>query len=103
MGAGGYAIEKSESDQLRKLGQISGYITHTKIFTILAIKCFKFNSLTNYLIPVYLKIEERSFRHLLKNPPPIILAPASYIEIRTVADNPFIPLLIIDTKKKIIY
>ena len=99
MGAGRYAREKYESGQLRKLGQISGYITHTKIFTILAIKCFKFNSLTNYLIPVYLKIEERSFRHLLKNPPPIILAPASYIEIRTVADNPFIPLLIIDIKK----
>ena len=98
MGAGRYTLQKSELGQLRKLGQISGYITPTKFFTILAIECFKFNSLTNYLILAYLKIGERDFRYLLKNPPPIILAPASYIEIRTVADNPFIPLLIIDTK-----
>jgi hypothetical protein len=36
MGAGRYALEKSESGQLRKSGQISGYITRTKIFTSLA-------------------------------------------------------------------
>ena len=36
MGAGRYALEKSESDRLRKSGQISGYITRTKISTSLA-------------------------------------------------------------------
>lgn len=36
MGAGRYALEKSESDRLRKSGQISEHITHTKNFTSLA-------------------------------------------------------------------